>query len=428
MCTGPVRTVTSLAAAGRLQVAARNLGSRLPSCSSEGVAGSDYGPPSELPQFPDLPDREPFPGGPRVFLESHPGSRRRCQPPRTRNEGISPPEAKNAVISPAELPEEEPRSVRDSSQPSQHPRPESGKKGSGHERWNPLCAALVGSGILWALMAPAALGQKFIFNLVAEEEWNGGRPSRDSFLETGQIYLFRTGSYTPEVVAQAGQAQEVPPGTWHWIAESEGYVSVVSGRIDHPEGVAPFQKGLIEPVVPACEIHLGSGDGWAGLRRLDAVSLTRSAVYPIAVEHRRRFRIPVGEFVAYTVGEQGIEAISPVSQCQRGDKILFPRPQPPATGFQDLVIHVEFPPGEASHEVRPTATLLPAADSADAPLLLPTASFFTGSRATFFFLGVSAKASLLLRIEHPQALPHQEQVLPTESRVRELKKVVLLAR
>ncbi len=284
------------------------------------------------------------------------------------------------------------------------------------------------SGILAALLAPAASGQEFIFNLVAEEQWNGGRPSRDDFLETGQIYLFRAGSYTPEVVAQVGQAQKVPPGTWHWIAESEGYVSVASGRIDHPEGVAPFQKGLVEPVVPACEIRLEPGEVWTGLRRLDAVSLTRRAVYPIALEHRRRFRIPVGEFVAYTVGAQGIEAISPVSQCLRGKKVPLSRPLPPAEGFQDLVIHVELPSGDTLQEARPTATLLPTEGSADTALLVPTASFYTGSRATFFFLEVSANAPFRLRIEHPQALPHEQEVPPAGGRVHELKKVVLQAR
>ncbi len=272
-----------------------------------------------------------------------------------------------------------------------------------------------------------ALGQNFTFNLIAEEDWNQGRPSRESFLDNGRIYLFRTGSYLPEVIAEVGKPQEVPPGSWHWIAEAEGYVSVVSGRIVLPEGQPPFEKGLVEPVVPACKVLLSDESDWAGLRRLDAVSLERGAVFPVAVDSRRSFQIPVGRFVAYVVGAQGMEAIAPIASCRRGETVHLQRPEPPDDRLQDLVIHALLPPGviDTAEELGALLSPFEGKPTSFSPLR-PSATFRTTGRVTFFFLGIHASETLMLEIRHPHTELYRQEIPPLGGKVHEFPLVNLM--
>ena len=282
---------------------------------------------------------------------------------------------------------------------------------------------------LSALLAPASWGQTEVtFHLVPEELWNGGLPSPADFLPSGKIFLYRAGSYVPELVAEANKPQVVTPGTWLWIAEAGDYVSAVSGKIHYPEGAERFDRNLIDPVVPACKIDLGEARDWRGVARLDAVSLDRRAVYPVIVEDRRRFLVPEGRFLAYTMDSRGVTAISRVASCRTGETVELSRPEPPAAEHQDLMVSVQMPEGMADEGEELSAVLTPFDSSSPPAPQPPTAALRTLYRATFFFLDASAREPLVLEIRHPEFLTHRQELSPLPGGVRELPDVVLKPR
>ena len=286
---------------------------------------------------------------------------------------------------------------------------------------------LTGMALL-ALLAPASQGQtELTFLLVPEESYDQGDYSR--VLPSGKVFIYRAGSYVPELVAEANKPQVVTPGQWLWIAEAwdeaGDYVSVWSGIMDYPEGAERWDRDLVGPVVPACKIDLGTAQDWQGVTRLDAVSLSREAVYPVIVKDRRHFLVPEGRFVAYAMDTQGVTAISRVVTCAAGETVELSRPEPPTAEHQDLMVSVQMFDGMTDERDELSAVLRPFDPSSPMVPQEPTAAFRTHQRATFFFLDASARELLVLGIDHPQARAHRQELSPQRGGVRELPDVVL---
>ncbi|MCB1037463.1 MAG: hypothetical protein KDD47_26770, partial [Acidobacteria bacterium] len=129
------------------------------------------------------------------------------------------------------------------------------------------------------------------------------------------MLLYRPGTYEPELILPANQPAELPSGTWHWLDQAPGFVSVVGGSLNAPREGPPLRKNIVWPVVPACELDLSEAS-WGGVERLDAVSLERQAVFPVAPQKRTSLWIPAGRFLAYTVGARGIQAVSAIRRCE----------------------------------------------------------------------------------------------------------------
>lgn len=284
-----------------------------------------------------------------------------------------------------------------------------------------------------ALWTPVSQGQIEIrFALVAEELWNDGAPDNSHFLPSGRVFLYRAGSYIPELVAKVDEPQVVTPGNWLWISEAEDdsgglYVSVVSGKILYPEGAERFDRGLLGPVVPACRVDLGPARLWQGVTRLDAVSLERHAVYPVVVKDRQQFHVPAGRFLVYTVDEEGVTAISRVVRCDPHQTVEISRPEPPSASSQDLMVSVQMPEGQLDKDLQISAVLAPRNASRPLPPQPPTAALRTNYRTTFFFLDVDARDQLELNVRHPEALPQRQEISPLQGGVRELPDIVLEA-
>jgi hypothetical protein len=286
--------------------------------------------------------------------------------------------------------------------------------------------------ILLLLPAPAAEAQiKITFRVVPEALWQDRSQNREHTLPSGKVFLYRAGSYSPEIVATVNEPSLVTPGQWLWISEAEDgqgglYVSVVSGRIHYPEGAEPYDKGLVGPVVPACKVDVGPATEWQGVTRLDAVSLDRNAVYPVVVRERRSFHVPEGRFLVYTVDEEGVTAISPVQTCGAGETVRLSRPTPPTADAQNVMVSVQIPEGMEGDTEQISVLLAPTRDaSRPLPPQPPTAALLTNYRATFFFLDVEAREPLELQVRHPKAQSHRQELSPLPGGVRELPDVVL---
>jgi hypothetical protein len=160
-------------------------------------------------------------------------------------------------------------------------------------------------------------------------------------LPSGLVYLYREGSYEPEIVAQANVPQYIPPGTWFYIAEADRYVSAKSGALVIPEGEPRQARAMVTPVVPACRLHLSEDVRWRGLERLDVVSIDAQAVYPVIPSKRPQLAVPAGRFLAYGVRGGALTGISAVQSCLAGAAAKLEPPSAPAPDRQSLLVRFE---------------------------------------------------------------------------------------
>ena len=276
-------------------------------------------------------------------------------------------------------------------------------------------------GVFWlisvafALTSHPVVGQQVRFFLVPEDAWLDGKPQENAMLASGTVYLYRSGDYHPSQVLEVGRPQPIAPGTWHWIAESPGYVTIEVGALSIREEAKPFIRNIVWPVVPACTLRLGDTRQWQGITRIDFVSLGRNAVYPVSIQDRSEVQIPAGAYLLYTVTARGLGSISPVQRCEPQEVQEIARPDPPSVGFQHIMVSATVPEGHSPVALTGTLSGLPSA-----PLLEPASVLRTGRRVTFFFRNIDATRGHQLLLQHPQLLTSIDNFDPLGGSAREL--------
>ena len=290
---------------------------------------------------------------------------------------------------------------------------------------------LLVASLLWILGAPPTLAQsEFTFKLIPEDSWHDAQPDRSTLLPKGDVFLYREGSYRPDLVAPVNVAQPVSPGIWLWIAEgysADGapYVSVETGRIRYPEGADRFDRGVIGPVAPACILDLGSSESWRGVERLDAVSPDRGSVFPVVIGDRSRFMVPAGNYLVYAVGPLGVTAITDLESCTAGEIVGVAPLAPPAADRQGVMVSVRLPGSETDLSEDLNASLLPFDEASPLPPQSPATALRNSVRTTFFFPEANANTPLVLEILHPAFFPYRQEISPRPGEVLELPDVEL---
>ncbi|HEX2252399.1 MAG TPA: carboxypeptidase-like regulatory domain-containing protein [Thermoanaerobaculia bacterium] len=262
------------------------------------------------------------------------------------------------------------------------------------------------------------LAVEVTFVLAPVEDFHGSGPAGG--LAEGTIHLYRSGTYEPDAVFRANQPQVLPRGTWHWIAEAPGWVSVDSGVLvvgEEREG----ERTMFWPVVPACRLEL-EGD-WRGAQRLDVASPAYGSVHPLRPGSRPALNAPADRrLVAYSVGNRGLIGISLLAGCVPGAELGLAPPRPPPADLQDLLMHVVVPEGVDPQQlaVRFRGRGGPPRDAA--------AVVWRGGRGSFFFLGLAAGEPGDLQLVHPQLRSVTRPIEPLGGSARELPEIELAPR
>jgi hypothetical protein len=246
-----------------------------------------------------------------------------------------------------------------------------------------------------------AAGFEATFHLVPAASWNKGRPKGESFLPGGSIHLYRQGDSDPSLVAKANVPVHIPSGVWLWIAEAPGYVSTESGTLSIPAATSSTtRKNIAWPVSPACEVELTDDRRWAASQRLDVVSLSFGAVYPINPAKRRRAWIPAGRYLSYGVGRGGLTGVHRAATCSQNERKKVGPPALPAADRQDFIATIVLSEhSEAAGEDLEVA--LQHASGARQSSVAPHAVAWQGRRVSYFYLGVPADAVVELISRHP---------------------------
>ena len=241
-----------------------------------------------------------------------------------------------------------------------------------------------------------------VFFLVPEASWHSGEIAEGEALGDGKVQLFRPGRLVPTLEVPAGQPVTLPPGTWHWIAEAEGFVSIDGGTVHVESSEAGKPRRLFWPVVPACRAVLDPAASWQGVQRIDLVSPGRRAVYPVTPARRRDQWVPLGETLAYGVGPRGLIGIGRAGACRAGQDLVIPRPLAPGADRFDLMVHASAPDEadgdrEAEEVVAPPEArfAIPGRGS-----LAPLAVLAGPRRTTYFFDELPAGQGEVI-LQHP---------------------------
>lgn len=297
--------------------------------------------------------------------------------------------------------------------------------------WRQKQARVLCSGvILMLIVGPSteAAGSKLevSFVLVPEQHWNGRRPNVDKALPAGNIFLYKGGSYEPELVLTANEPHELPSGNWIWTGEGEGFVTVAPGEISVNLELLPEDttKRVIWPVVPACEITLTPTSEWRAIERLDIASLSTSAVYPVNPKTRRAFWLPEGRSIAYSTRAGELLGIKRLLACKQNAVLEVAPPEPPGATTQDLLVHALLPKQEdlAKGDL---AVVLQTGQGTHTPDGL----IWSVRRGSFFFLDIPATSSeLQLHLQHPELRTTSHHLESLGGSVREIPDISLRPR
>jgi len=268
------------------------------------------------------------------------------------------------------------------------------------------------------LLAP---GLVMTFHLVPVEYWDDPHGPWGHELSAGRVFLYRVGSFVPEIEEAAETPILIPPGDWIWSAEAPGYASTFTQHLSVSEGTEHKPREMTVPVVPACRFVRSQDRRWERLERVDVVSLSESAVYPMVRESRREWWVPQGDYLAYGVQGGALTGISEIARCRANETVTLEVPEPPAAGKQSLLVTVELPesmePAAGGDVLTEVSDVSPLAGAAP---LVPAASLWQGSDGAFFFLGLPADAALELAVRHPELRTVTRVVDPLGGSAREI--------
>lgn len=248
--------------------------------------------------------------------------------------------------------------------------------------------------------------------------WDDAAGPLGHHLTTGTVFLYRQGAFVPEITGPAGERIHVPPGTWFWMVEAEGWVSSFTSPLVVEEGGAG-ERTLVVPMVPACHLSLDGDERWMRLDRLDVVALDEQAVFALVPRFRRELWIPAGPYLAYGVrGGSELSGLTPVLRCRPQERQELSVPEPPASDRQSLLVTLRLPEtlpkGEAERQL--TQLEYP---GGRLPSVLPSAVLWQGQAGAFFFVGAPAEMPLEVVARHPLLRTERRVVSPLGGSVRE---------
>lgn len=251
-----------------------------------------------------------------------------------------------------------------------------------------------GGEVLAAAAPDAGAGQEgrgvdFVVNLAPLASWDALEGPTAHLLPEGTVRLYRPGAWRPERVGRAGEVVELPPGEWWLTADAPGFASTAANRI--PVG-ARREKGrssFVAAVAPACRVELAPRRDWQSVERVDVVSLTEGAVYPVAPRERTELWVPAGDFLAYTLAGDRLDAVGEVHTCRAGEAVTLARPLPPRAGRGSLLLSLELPRSFPPDDRTVVASLTPTGDDPAARGAVRADTMaWQGRRVTYFFLDV----------------------------------------
>ncbi|HEX2164751.1 MAG TPA: carboxypeptidase-like regulatory domain-containing protein [Thermoanaerobaculia bacterium] len=221
-------------------------------------------------------------------------------------------------------------------------------------------------------------------------------------LPAGRVAFYRVGEWRPAFVGEAGKPVPLPPGRYWLTAEAPGYATTGTNLIPvspHAEKVvATFLAG----VAPACRVELAPEAAWEAVERLDVVSLTEGAVYPVAPGERAALWAPVGELLAYSVREGRVDALGPVVPCRAGEVARIAPPVPPGPGQGALLLTLELPTSYRVGDRGLGAALVAPAEGAEPESrFFPVGAAWQQQRVTYFFTAVPADLLLQPVVDDP---------------------------
>lgn len=258
----------------------------------------------------------------------------------------------------------------------------------------------------------AAAAVDMVVDIAPQSAWDLPDWPTAQKLPAGTVAFYRVGEWRPAFVGEAGKPVPLPPGRYWLTAEAPGYVTTGTNLIPvspHAERVrVPFLSG----VAPACRVELSPEAEWSAIERLDVVSLSEGAVYPVDPGERASLWVPVGELLAYTVREGEVDAVGAVSRCRAGEVVRVAPPAPPGAGQGALLLTLELPASYRVGDRSLGAVLVAPADGDEAERrFVPIGAAWQPRRVTYFFTGLPAGLVLQPIVDDPQlrlplALPH----------------------
>ncbi|MEM7050322.1 MAG: hypothetical protein AAF604_11720 [Acidobacteriota bacterium] len=265
--------------------------------------------------------------------------------------------------------------------------------------------------LLLALAAWPAGAAEVQFHLVAQADWEAGRLDPEHYLPVGEVFLYRLGSYEPEIVAPLNEPLAVPPGEWTWVAEAPGFVSIQAGAFAVTEEESPA-KALVWEGIPACQVTVSALLDFRRLDRLDVVSLPHGAAFPLVPKVKERAWVPAGRFLTYGVTRGGLTGVSAIRSCAASESVAVAPPPPPAVGRQALLWSSSF--SEPLDRSPLSIALVAARQGSALATTLPSAVTWSAGRVTAFFIDAPASEALWLDLAHP-ALRSERRLLEPRS-------------
>jgi hypothetical protein len=256
--------------------------------------------------------------------------------------------------------------------------------------------------LLLALATEVGADSQVRFLLVPKTEYHGEATDPARFLPDGEIRLYRPGEYKPRLIVKPNEPTVLSEGSWLWIAEAPGWVTVEAGAlVAVPTASSKSEKRtVVGLLVPACEVTLSDAKNWPGTERVDFVSPTYGVTFPLPIDFRSTVRIPAGRWLAYSVGQRGLIGITKPRSCSAGQELHLKTIAPPGRDREEWMVHVEVPP-EVEARREDFQVVARGSLRSSGPPVAAAASLWNGHRGTFFLFDVPAGSDLRLGVEHP---------------------------
>ncbi|MCP4550408.1 MAG: carboxypeptidase regulatory-like domain-containing protein [bacterium] len=248
-------------------------------------------------------------------------------------------------------------------------------------------------------------------------------------MPTGTVRLYKVGSHEPGLLAKVNEPVTIPQGQWTWIAEAPGFVSVAAGSVNVDEECRATGKPhpFYMWVVPACTLLLDESRSWSSIQRLDMVSLSYGAVYPLNPESSRVIQVPAGGYLAYTIVANRLFSIGLPDSCRTEEKKAVVFPAPPRDDRQALMAHLLLPEAHEDSRGDFAVYLTPRMRPSHLPVA-PAATVWAQNRVSLFFPDISAMIDWQLVVEHPFFQSIREFIDSLGGSVQELSQIEILPR
>lgn len=185
------------------------------------------------------------------------------------------------------------------------------------------------------------------FELVPVEHWDTSESPAGKGVEGARVHFYRPGDHSPSFSNSVEEPVALPVGRWYLVGEAPGWVTTHEISLQVRQGERGG-GGLVIPVMAACEVRFDKGVAWDAVDRLDVVSLTESAVYPLVPDERASTWVPAGRILTYAVAGEQITGLGAERSCEPGDHLSLAPPAKPAAGRQALIVETKIPGGRSA--------------------------------------------------------------------------------